>query len=93
MVKSNLQFLNVENIPIGDGATIYLSQMRKLNAIAIGSTKITARGVERLLVNEKLRTIMYVPTAEFTAVDALILTKRHPNCKFLNKYQKGDSLM
>lgn len=93
MAKSNLQFLNVENIPIGDGATIYLSQMRKLNSIAIGSTKISARGVERLLVNEKLKTIMYVPTAELTESDVSILSRRHPNCQFLNKYQKGETFL
>lgn len=91
MVKSNVQFLNVENLPIGDDATIYLSQMRKLNSIAIGSTKISARGLERLLVNEKLVTIMYVPTAHLSEADVALVAKRHPNCRFLKKYQKGDS--
>jgi serine/threonine protein kinase len=93
MVCSNLQFLNVENLPIGDDATIYLSQMRNLTSIALGMTKISARGIERLLVNEKLDTVLYVPTPELTEADVAALAKRYPRCHFVSKFQKGDQII
>ncbi|MCC6977442.1 MAG: hypothetical protein IT343_03930, partial [Candidatus Melainabacteria bacterium] len=70
-----------------------LSQMRNLTSIALGMTKISARGIERLLVNEKLDTVLYVPTPELTEADVAALAKRYPRCHFVSKFQKGDQII
>ncbi len=90
MVDSNLVFLNVERVDIGDAAAEYFSQMRQLRAIAIGLTRITPAGVECLLKNKSLIEIKYVPTSSLKKADVQFLAKKYPHCRFVNTVQKGE---
>lgn len=89
MVNSNLSFLNVEGVDIGDDAAVYFSQMRRLNAISIGLTRITPAGVKQLLKNESLSRINYAPTATLTEADVQQLAKTYPHCRFVNTASTG----
>ncbi len=93
MCGSNVRFLNVENVPIGDAAVAYLAQMRHLESIALGLTKITREGVERLLTNKTVNTVIYVPTEELSLADVKLLAEKYPHCRFLNRLQKSEKRM
>ncbi len=89
MVNSNLIFLNVERVDIGDEAAVYFSRMRRLNAISIGRTRITAAGVRKLLKNKTLTRINYVPTPSLTEAEVQKLVKQYLHCSFVNASQKS----
>jgi serine/threonine protein kinase len=91
MVDSKLLFLNVESTHIEDKAAKYFSKMRNLLSIAVGGTNMSARGIEALLENKKLRTIMYTLTPYLQRQDIQLLKMKHPEVRFLEGFQKGDA--
>lgn len=91
MVDSKLLFLNVESTHIGDSAAKHFSKMRNLLSISVGGTNISARGIEVLLENKKLRTIMYTLTPYLQRRDIQLLKFKHPEVRFLEGFQKGDA--
>lgn len=89
MVDSNLLFLNVESVPIGDKAAAYFGRMRNLFAISIGGTNISPRGVAALLMNGKAKTIMYTPTPYLKREDILTLIRKYPLVRFCEGCKRG----
>ncbi|HNB22217.1 MAG TPA: protein kinase [Candidatus Melainabacteria bacterium] len=89
MVNSQLQFLNVESVDIGDKAAEYFAKMPNLMVISIGGTKITPKGVDALLKGSRVKTVLYTETSSLSRNDILGLIRKYPCVRFAEGFERG----
>lgn len=89
-VQSNLYFLNIEGSALGDETAEYLSQMRNLQGVAIGFSKISQVGLETLMQSRTIKTIKCFPSDVLSERDIDRLARKYPGCRVVKQLQVGD---
>lgn len=87
--KSQLNALNIESTDITDSGLAVIARMPEMSFLSVGRSKVSIRGIKKLLRSGRLKTLYYEPSALTPEKDMFALAAQYPRVHFSNVL-KGD---